>query len=78
MVSGPRNEPSTSLPCLGTEEKPLCFCQVLLDCREECGQERSSHGNASPQSSAHGRGLELPSAGGGGARTLAGSTVLKL
>lgn len=55
MMTGPRNVPSTSPPCLGTEEKPRCLCQAFLDYRKECRQE-SSLTNASPQPSAQGWG----------------------
>lgn len=75
MVTGPRNVPSTSLPSLGTEEKPLWFCQEPLDYRKECGQMTPYN----PQLRA-GDPFQATTAQcwGGCTRTPAGSTALKL
>lgn len=39
---GPRNAPTTSQPCLATEEEPLGFYQALLDYRKESVQGEKS------------------------------------
>lgn len=56
QVIGPRNAPTTSLPCLATEEEPLGFYQALLGFRRESVQgEKSTYKHRLPHSN-QGRG----------------------